>query len=472
MGIVILLTVVVIMALDLKKIDLTRKPVMAVLLCVMPHIVIAVTNIERLGFYGADKTLFVIAVILLFIYLLFRINIMPIRLKGTNTFRLRAMRGGRQLILYGAYCEVAQILIYIVVIKHYGIGILKSPVVIADVTVTVLFILLLLANGMIRILLTSKWLSVIKRLICVIFMWTPVVNLLVMYYLCHIAFNEYDYECYKLEDKNARVDSNICATKYPIVLIHGVGFRDARYFNYWGRIPKELKRQGAKIYYGHQQGWGTIEDNAQMLKDTIEGVLEENKCDKVNIIAHSKGGLDSRYMISKLGMAEYVATLTTMSTPHRGVKMVDILIKLPSCIFDSIAKFVNNVFAKYGDKRPDFKNAVISFTTKENARFNEEVKDVDRVYYQSYGSVMKNILSDYILWLPYLFIKITDSKDNDGLVSVESSKWGEFKGVLRNKYRRGISHGDLIDLKRESYRGFDVVEFYVHLVEELKKKGY
>ena len=209
-----------------------------------------------------------------------------------------------------------------------------------------------------------------------------------------------------------------------------------------------------------------------MLKDTIEGVLEENKCDKVNIIAHSKGGLDSRYMISKLGMAEYVATLTTMSTPHRGVKMVDILIKLPNCIFDSIAKSVNSVFAKYGDKRPDFKNAVISFTTKENARFNEEVKDAAQVYYQSYGSVMKNIFSDYILWLPYLFVKMIDSKDNDGLVSVESAKWGEFKGVLKNKYRRGISHGDLIDLKRESYRGFDVVEFYVDLVEELKKKGF
>src|SRR5207245_6473457 len=43
----------------------------------------------------------------------------------------------------------------------------------------------------------------------------------------------------------------------------------------------------------------------------------------VNLIAHSMGGLDARYMITHLGMAEHVRSLTTVSTPHRGTYLVD-----------------------------------------------------------------------------------------------------------------------------------------------------
>ncbi len=62
--------------------------------------------------------------------------------------------------------------------------------------------------------------------------------------------------------------------------------------------------------------------------------------------------------------------------------------------------------------------------------------------------------------------------ENDGLVSVESAKWGEFKGVFSNTRTRGISHGDIIDLKREDYKNFDVIETYVRIVEELKERGF
>ena len=37
---------------------------------------------------------------------------------------------------------------------------------------------------------------------------------------------------------------------------------------------------------------------------------------------------------------------------------------------------------------------------------------------------------------------------------------------------RGISHGDIIDLRRDDYKGFDVIEKYVEIVAELKNMGY
>ena len=57
-------------------------------------------------------------------------------------------------------------------------------------------------------------------------------------------------------------------------------------------------------------------------------------------------------------------------------------------------------------------------------------------------------------------------------MTVESAMWADFQGVVTNRYLRGISHGDMIDLTREDYRGFKVLEFYIQLVTKLKEGGF
>ena len=61
--------------------------------------------------------------------------------------------------------------------------------------------------------------------------------------------------------------------------------------------------------------------------------------------------------------------------------------------------------------------------------------------------------------------------DNDGLVSVESAKWGERFTLLSPTGKRGISHGDVIDLNRENIDGFDVCEIYVELLHDLQQRS-
>ena len=82
-----------------------------------------------------------------------------------------------------------------------------------------------------------------------------------------------------------------------------------------------------------QEAWGTIENNAEIIQKKINEILEENHCGKVNIIAHSKGGLDARYLISGLHMEDKVASLTTISTPHRAgnhrKQKIKILFQMP-----------------------------------------------------------------------------------------------------------------------------------------------
>ena len=60
---------------------------------------------------------------------------------------------------------------------------------------------------------------------------------------------------------------------------------------------------------------------------------------------------------------------------------------------------------------------------------------------------------------------------NDGLVGEPSFHWGASYKFIENTKTRGISHADMIDLNRENIDGFDVREFYVQLVADLKKRG-
>ena len=70
----------------------------------------------------------------------------------------------------------------------------------------------------------------------------------------------------------------------------------------------------------------------------------------------------------------------------------------------------------------------------------------------------------------YPLVKYFDGA-NDGLVGEDSFRFGERYTFLTTTGKRGISHGDVIDLNRENIRGFDVREWYIKLVQELKEKG-
>ena len=89
------------------------------------------------------------------------------------------------------------------------------------------------------------------------------------------------------------------------------------------------------------------------------------------------------------------------------------------------------------------------------------------------GSVLRKASSgQFPLNYTYYLVKYFDG-ENDGLVGDKSFEWGESFQMLRNdKSKRGISHGDMIDLNRENIKGFDIREFYVQLVSDLRKKGF
>jgi triacylglycerol lipase len=261
--------------------------------------------------------------------------------------------------------------------------------------------------------------------------------------------------------------------KYPVLLIHGAGFRDKvlGLINYWGRIPELFIKNGVDVYYGGTDAWGSIEKNAERIKNKINDILREKKTEKVNIIAHSRGGLEARYLISTLNMDHAVASLTTISTPHHGVKAMNIAIELPKGLYRFCSFFVNVWSKILGDKTPDFFTSSAQLSEKYSIEFNKCNPDKKGIYYQSYAAMMKYYFSDLLFIIMNPLITFADG-DNDGLCPVESAKWGDYKGVITTQGVFGISHCGVIDLYRINYKGINILDFYLNIIKELSEKEF
>ncbi|MGF7004459.1 triacylglycerol lipase [Lachnospiraceae bacterium PFB1-21] len=387
------------------------------------------------------------------------------------TLRMKALYGGCELLSTFGYGFMLELLFYAILLIA---GRLTWPILVANFLVFLLLFFLLELQGVFRLLLLSKQIKIGKKLVIMFFWWIPVFNIYYIRKITRVARLECEVESHIIQMDAARVENYICQTKYPILMVHGVFFRDWQHFNYWGRIPKELIKNGANVYYGKQESALAVKESAKELCAQIEQILVETGAPKLNIIAHSKGGLDSRYAISKCGMHEKVASLTTINTPHFGCKWADILLeKLPLSVVEKVAKTYNKMFKKLGDAHPDFISAVEDLTEERARFFNQEVLNMPGVLYQSVMSKMNSPKSaGFPLSLTYRIINMLQKVENDGLVPITSAKWGDYLGDVVVSGKRGISHGDMIDLFRENIAGFEVRNFYVDLIKDLKSKGY
>lgn len=256
------------------------------------------------------------------------------------------------------------------------------------------------------------------------------------------------------------------STFYPIILVHGIAVRDFLKFKVFGRIEKVLRREGYCVYTAKIDAFGTIEDNAEKLKEEITEILNKNNVEKVNIIAHSKGGLDSRYMIKELDMAEKVASLTTLCTPHKGSKIADGILKFPNFFVKFLAFWLNLWYRILGDKKPDTLTVCKQLqTTDEEA----VVESFDGIYCQSYSSTLKRSRDDFLLGIPLIFSRKFENDRSDGLVAAKSAEFAEYRGDCIDD---SISHGQIIDFAAGKKKREKVNAFYISLCAELADKGF
>ena len=265
--------------------------------------------------------------------------------------------------------------------------------------------------------------------------------------------------------------------KYPILFVHGMGFRDRKLINYWGRIPKIFIDDGNRVFYGCQDSNGTIEDNAYTLKERIEKIILATGAEKLNVIAHSKGGLDMRYAICQLGTAPYVASLTTINTPHNGSKTIDAILTLPQLPIKLGSGCTDLWMRILDDKAPHTYKTIQSFSTGFARQFNQDNPDEPDIYYQSYACIMNKNISDIFMLIPYSVVKMIEG-ENDGFLTPDGVMHGDFKGIIKSNSGRGISHCDEVDMRRRRFTKksgdgvSDILELYREILQTLKDKEF
>ncbi|MDE6373161.1 MAG: hypothetical protein K2L72_01545 [Clostridia bacterium] len=256
--------------------------------------------------------------------------------------------------------------------------------------------------------------------------------------------------------------------RYPIVLVHGVMLKDFKFLRAFGRIEKILRRAGHIVYTAKIDGFGTIESNAVQLKKYIDDVRIKEKAEKVNLIAHSKGGLDSRYMIENLEMGKRVASLTTLCTPHKGSQIASQLLRLPKSTTAFIAFWVNFWYKLFGDEKP---NALQVCKQLQSIETNEDDarEFLSDVYCQSYSATLNRSRDDFIMGIPLVFSKRFEKSSSDGLVTPSSSKFGDYKGDCLDG---SVSHLQIVGYAAGKKKKEKIYAFYLQLCNELAQKGY
>jgi triacylglycerol lipase len=321
-----------------------------------------------------------------------------------------------------------------------------------------------------------------------------------------------------------------CQTKYPIILAHGVGFYPTSTLpNSFPGIVEALEACGAKVYLTVVEPLGTSAEKAGQFVNGyseggvsylgFKGLLAATGASKFNIIGHSMGGLYTRYAISNLGIAPYVASHTSVDSPHRGslIDSIGLLEQaLDPALADALAaktspynlSYIGNltgvsaatVYAK--EQADDVDLSVQNMT----GNFNPHTPNMPGVYYQSWTCAYRqyNVLGSILAEMEELIELYTNSLPTlpnpadgmaiakyieaafpnyaataylyggglgDGLVQVSSAEWGTFLGTQQGpSYSQGLNHFDAININNG--QTWDAVGYWVKTVKDLKAKGF
>jgi triacylglycerol lipase len=280
---------------------------------------------------------------------------------------------------------------------------------------------------------------------------------------------------------------------YPLVLVHGLnGFRDLGPVDYFFRVPAGLEEAGLEAYVTAVAPYDGTPQRSLMLKAEIDRILLQSGARKVNVVAHSQGGLDTRYLISTLGYGDRVATLTTVSTPHRGTRVADALLDHQLPLQEELLNAYAFLFGEASGDAQNDPNARASLETLSEAHaaaFNRANPDDPRVAYFSFAgrtnlqraeeqcqgewpnpeavdAIEPALLATWVL----LAQDLLHPQASDGLVAVSSARWGRFMSCLPADHADEI--GQLADLFPELISGWDHVAFYVGWAQHLRSLGF
>lgn len=278
---------------------------------------------------------------------------------------------------------------------------------------------------------------------------------------------------------------------YPIVLAHGMfGFDHIGPLDYFYGVKEVLTAAGRTVFTPRVDPLQATEVRGPELQTQIDDALVASGADKVIIIAHSQGGLDARW-VAHFAPTK-VAAVITIATPHHGTSIADTLSgAIPKPADDAVSELVD--FLGLSVESSDLAAQLAGFTTANMAAWNANITDAQGVAYYSIAG-RSNDATDADghcnTTLPFLskYNRSTDAMGvelsplsaimkhansaqvQDGLVAVDSAKWGTFLGCVPADH-----FDEVCQIANDSPgpgNNFDCHTFYGDLERFLSEKGF
>jgi pimeloyl-ACP methyl ester carboxylesterase len=286
---------------------------------------------------------------------------------------------------------------------------------------------------------------------------------------------------------------------YPIVLVHGFsGFTDLGPLDYWFGVVDHLQAQDVEVFAPAQPPYQATELRAEVLGVHVDAILATTGHEKVHLICHSQGGLDCRFLASRLGYADRIADIITIATPHRGTDLADLAEIAPAGLVGPAGQLLAWLLGLLEGEPPDeaawdtddeivadnweadLAAAIDSMTEDGAARFNDQTPDHPRVPVFSvagvansdggelcdaggllFGPIDDEDTLDPLLIGPSLAISGMD----DGVVPLASMPWGTFLGCVP------ADHLDQVgQIAGQGFSDFDHLDFMDTLVDFVRER--
>jgi triacylglycerol lipase len=280
---------------------------------------------------------------------------------------------------------------------------------------------------------------------------------------------------------------------YPIVLAHGFLGKGEGFASFNAQISDALTKDGHVVVRASVPPLGDVNIRAKALAHDVDEALAKTGATKVNIVAHSMGGLDARELVSVLGYGDRVASITTISTPHRGSRIADVSLGLVAGAKDEAL----DAFGKLIDEKRedvDVKGALRDLSETNAGAFEAAHPDDARVYYQSWAGVSSllaipnkadnaacegkllahddnaDLMSPILAPAAPIVAHGTKAEPNDGFVLVSSAKHGNFRGCVPADHADEI--GAFSRRSLDPHTGFDFVRFHRNIAFDLAARGF
>jgi pimeloyl-ACP methyl ester carboxylesterase len=179
----------------------------------------------------------------------------------------------------------------------------------------------------------------------------------------------------------------------------------------------------------------SVDVNGQTLGEQIAAVAQHYGVQQVDIVAHSKGGVDAQAAIVHYGAAPRVRNVFTLSTPHQGAELADLVFSQEDNA--QLVEMLQNIGLPF-----DFDDGLRAMTTDSMKAFRERTDALAQqqpVRYYTAGGIDWGARNSPLRISGKL---LATKGPNDGLVTVNSTKLPYGTTLFTQPYHHfNIYHG-------------------------------